>query len=392
MLNRDLTDKSLSCVGSENYLNMFYNPVRTYQGAGAIKLLPQLAKEAGEGKTTLILLWTKALENHSAVRELIDTCGGETMVFSASNPDINDLYDAYIKTKDMDIGLIIAIGGGSVLDVGKSLCCILKSGVSSVRELREYIAEKKYGKPCCPWIGVPTTAGTGSEVTCWATVWDREKGLKHSVDTSLNYAYGAVVDPELLYSMPLQLAVSSALDAAAHAAESYWAKATNAVSRAFALEAVRSIMENIEQLLNDPKSPAAHGSMSLGSMLAGLAFSGTRTTACHSISYPLTMSYDIPHGTAVAMLLAPVAELNRAYTQDFQKLIDAFGVDSTEELGVKITGIIRRSGCPFTLSQWGVKIEDIKTLAGQSITRGRADNNPAEITEEIVAEMLNKLL
>lgn len=161
---------------------------------------------------------------------------------------------------------------------------------------------------------------------------------KYSVDTQDNYAYAAVIDPVLASSMPVKLAVSSALDAVCHAAESYWAKASNTVSRAAALAAIKIIMENIDGLLCGKEE--AHDAMAQGSMLAGLAFSNTRTTACHSISYPLTMKYHIPHGVAVSMLLAPVMSLNQPYIKNRKELFGAFGVENVSELSEKVTAIL----------------------------------------------------
>lgn len=251
------------------------------------------------------------------------------------------------------------------------------------------IADKAYSKPQCKWIGIPTTAGTGSEVTCWATVWDSEHNKKYSVDTQDNYAYAAVIDPVLASSMPVKLAVSSALDAVCHAAESYWAKAGNTVSRAAALSAIKVIMDNIDGLLCGKEE--AHDAMAQGSMLAGLAFSNTRTTACHSISYPLTMKYHIPHGVAVSMLLAPVMRLNQPYIKNRKELFGAFGVENVSELSEKVTAILEKSGSPAKLSQWGANESDFEELVAHSMTKGRADNNPAELTAVNVEEILRSV-
>ena len=254
------------------------------------------------------------------------------------------------------------------------------------------IRTKTYGSPACPWIGIPTTAGTGSEVTCWATIWDSPNKAKYSVDTPQNYAYAAVVDPGLAASMPMKLAVSSALDAVAHAAESYWAKASNAVSKALALQAIRTVMENIDELLANSGSRAAHDAMAKGSMLAGLAFSNTRTTACHSISYPLTMQCHIPHGVAVSLLMGPVLELNQPAIEDLDQLLDAFGVNEPYQVGVRITAILEAAGHPVRLTRWGASEEMLPELVAHSMTKGRADNNPVELTETVVYNILKSIL
>lgn len=375
-------------------MNRYYNPVRTVQGPGALGQLPELVEELSPKGHILLLLYCRDLLEHPALQRLCSQWGSRAAVrcFGQSNPNVEQLYQMYQETRELEIGLVIAIGGGSTLDVGKSLCCLYASPVDSVEQLREKIATKDYNRPACPWIGVPTTAGTGSEVTSWATIWDPQLGRKYSIDTPANYAYAALADPLLLGSMPLALAVSSALDAAAHAAESYWAKASNMASKALALEAIRLVMGHMEELLADPRSPGACDAMSQGSLLAGLAFSNTRTTACHSISYPLTMDYGIPHGAAVSLLLAPVAALNCGAAADARPLFTAFGVSGARELGEKITGILSRAGYPVSLGQWGIERQALPQLAERGITKGRADNNPVELTPQIVLEILTGLL
>lgn len=277
------------------------------------------------------------------------------------------------------------------MDVGKSLCCIYGKELRSEEELRIMIAQKAYGTPEAKWIGMPTTAGTGSEVTCWATIWDPEKNAKRSVESKDNYAYAALVDPELLKGIPVKLAVSSALDAVAHAVESYWAKASNLVSREFALGAIRMIMRNIDQLMVCGKKEAAGAAMAKGSMMAGMAFSNTKTTACHSISYPLTMQYQIPHGTAVSMLLAPVLRINSQGDVPMEPLFEALGVKDAEELELRIHTIMKHAGIPSTLKEWKVPYEQLPNLAALGITKGRADNNPVELDTDRIVEILKTI-
>lgn len=375
-------------------MNRFYNPVRTVQGAGSLRQLPDFIQQIAPKGTILLLVWNEQAKQNETIQNLLAQWGDRVTVacFPHSNPNMEQLFHTYKTTKERDISLVIAIGGGSTLDVGKALCCLYGQNIGSEDALRLIIAGKKYNAPACPWIGVPTTAGTGSEVTCWATVWDPKNGVKYSIDTPENYAYAALDDPELLYTMPLQLAISSALDAAAHAAESYWAKASNTVTKALALQGIRLVMGQIDALLENPADKTAHDFMSQGSLLAGLAFSNTRTTACHSISYPLTMRYSLPHGVAVSLLFAPVMKLNWNVIPQLPALLEAFGVHSAQELWERISQILDRAGFATSLKDWGVCEADIPELAAHSITKGRADNNPADLNEEVVAGILKCLL
>ena len=376
-------------------MNYYYNPVRTCQGYGSLNQLSKLAQTCASPESTILLLvWNKSVLEIPEIAAFVAQEKYHLVVqpFTASNPELTQLYEMYRHTRMLNVGLVIAIGGGSVLDVGKSLCCLYGKEIASEEDLRKMIRNKTYGSPVCPWIGVPTTAGTGSEVTCWATIWDSPNNAKYSVDTPENYAYAALVDPTLAASMPLKLAVSSALDAVAHATESYWAKASNTVSKALALSAIRTIMGSIDTLLEDSGNEDAHNAMANGSMLAGLAFSNTRTTACHSISYPLTMQCHIPHGVAVSLLIGPVLDLNLPAIADVDALLDAFGVKEPYQAGERITAILEAAGHRVHLRQWGASEEMLPELVAHSITKGRADNNPVELTETVVYNILKSIL
>ena len=374
-------------------MNRYYNPVRTLEGPGSTNQLTGLLEEMGlEKRKVLLLVWSKNVLNNPGVSSLLKPEAGfeiQTVCFEASNPTVNQLFAVYEATRDFSPEAVVAVGGGSTMDVGKSLCCLYGHRIPDVDALREMIREKNYGTPQAQWIGVPTTAGTGSEVTCWATIWDPEQDAKRSVECRENYAWAALVDPHLTEGMPLKLAVSSGLDAAAHAVESYWARGTNCVSRALALEAVRLVMENMEGLLAGRQE--AKEAMSRGSMLAGLAFSNTKTTACHSISYPLTMHYGIPHGTAVALLLAPVLELNAPAVPGLDRLFHALGVEDAAGLHARVRDLLVRSGQPATLRGWGVKMEDLPRLAALGMTKGRADNNPVALQEDTIQALLRSM-
>lgn len=370
-------------------MSSYYNPVRTIQGPGSFGCLPRILTEMNlEKGRVLAIAWGETVFDHEVFSDL-EPFDVRTMVFTASNPTIEQLFEVYRSTDAFAPDAVVAIGGGSIMDVGKSLCCLYGSGIGDEEELRERIRNRDFGTPRTRWIGVPTTSGTGSEVTCWATIWDPARNAKQSVENHENYAYAALVDPRLTEGMPMKLAVSSALDAVAHAVEAYWARGTNEVSRALALRAIRTVMGSMEELLAG--NLRACDAMSRGSMLAGMAFSNTKTTACHSISYPLTMHCNIPHGAAVSMLLAPVLELNETGVEGMEELLAALGVKSGRELKERIGSFLERSGQPATLRGWGVPREKCAFLAELGMTRGRADNNPVEITVDLIREILESI-
>lgn len=376
-------------------MDTFFNPVKVQIGNGCISELgDMLARIHIESNNILVLVWNNFIKENTEIKciaEKNQEYNWKFLCFKKSNPDTADLFNLYNDTKDWNVGLIIAIGGGSVLDVGKSLCCLYGNNILNERELIEGIKAKKYNRPVCKWIGVPTTAGTGSEVTCWATIWNTSEGGKLSLESKDNYAYGAFVDPEFAKSMPMGLTISSALDAAAHATEAFWAKGTNIVSKSLALRAIKIIMEHIEDIFDKEKEEEAHNYLAQGSLLAGMAFSNTKTTACHSLSYPLTLRYNIPHGAAVSMLLASVMEINIGCIKEADELYDAYGVTNVCEVRNKINRIMERASIPYTLREWNVKEEDIPSIAIHGGTKGRIDNNPVELDTIAIEKILKSI-
>ena len=373
-------------------MDQFWNPVHTVVGDGAAAETADVLRQMGaQGKNVLLLVWNNALLEREGFAGLLANQDFKVTpyCFQASNPTVGQLFETYRQTRELRPAAVVAVGGGSILDVGKSLCCLYGADISSAEELRAAIREKTLPSPAARWIGIPTTAGTGSEVTCWATIWDPDKNAKLSVESKENYAYAALVDPSLAAGMPVSLAVSSGLDAAAHAVESYWAKASNTVSKGLALRAVDIIMKDMDRLIEG--CPDAHLSMAKGSMMAGMAFSNTKTTACHSISYPLTMRYHIPHGAAVSMLLAPVMRLNAPMIDDLPALLRALRLDSLDAVGPRIRELLQKAGIPSSLREWGAKEEDLPALAKLGMTKGRADNNPHELNEQIILEILRSI-
>lgn len=373
-------------------MNTYYNPVRVFWGEHCLVDMKNVCEELG--KKVFLIKWSdKALDCNAGkeLKEALQQCEVSEEVFTKSNPDISDLYELYEKKKNDRPDVIVAVGGGSVLDIAKSLAAILDKEYNSIEELRKAISEKSTGIPACPWIGIPTTAGTGSEVTCWATVWDGEKGSKLSLEEKRNYAYAAFVEPEFTMSMPMSLVVSSALDAVAHATESYWAKARNMVSGIYALKAISLIMDNLSPLIDEP-SKERYLAMAEASMLAGKAFSNTKTTACHSISYPLTLNYGIPHGVAVSMLLPALLKINEREIDGKEELLKAYGAVSVDEAGEKVKELLIKANISCKLSQWNVKQEDLAEIAEHCFTKGRMENNPVDLTVEDVQTVLENLL
>jgi alcohol dehydrogenase len=285
---------------------------------------------------------------------------------------------------------ILAVGGGSVLDTAKIVRLALACGRFDIRELlQSEPAEAGARLPLL--IAVPTTHGTGAELTMWTTVWDRESGRKLSLSHPRNYPDIAAYCPPLTYGLPLSVSIATTLDALAHALESLWNRNGNPVSDELALAAVSSIFTSLE-LLADPVPPAARKELLRASMFAGLAFANTRTAAAHSISYPLTLRLGIPHGIACAMTLPALWRINAprmpAKAERLRRLLG--GEDMSTALERKLHFVSTR--VPFTLSAYGAGPADLEALARESRTKGRMENNLVELDQADVLAILAAIL
>ena len=235
-------------------------------------------------------------------------------------------------------------------------------------------------------ISVPSAAGTGSEVTQFATIWDVNKTAKFSIDTPQNYPKMSLVIPELTLTLPQKLTFSTGVDALSHAVEAYWAKPTTFVVKDIALKAIDTIMTYLPKVLDDPQNLELRNYQSRGALLAGMAFARTRTTACHSISYAMTMQYGVPHGIACCMTLDPVSKINRDVIVCADDLFNTF--EKHGGLQKWLDENAAKAGVSLKLKDWGVDEAGIDHLVTQTFTKGRMDNNPVDISPEKVKEIL----
>jgi alcohol dehydrogenase len=199
--------------------------------------------------------------------------------------------------------VLVALGGGSVIDATK----FLAAGHGHWEPVRDYLDRGvSNGQRATPFIAIPTTAGTGSEVTRWATIWDPDRQRKLSLARDDLYAETALIDPGLTASLAWPLSLASGLDALSHALESLWNRNANPITRGFAVLAARDIMTGLEQLARDIDDPDARNRLAFGSLRAGLAFSNTQTALAHNISYPITLLKGVAHGIACSFCLPEV--------------------------------------------------------------------------------------
>ena len=311
-----------------------------------------------------------------------------------ANPSVDDVRGVLNMLRNEEpYGTILAIGGGSSIDLAKAISALqgLADRDPDYGEIVTAIAQKSFfeGAPPADIIAVPTTAGTGSEVTRWATIWDFRNGRKLSVEHPGCFPKAAVMIPELTRSMPPRLTLATGLDALSHAMEAFWAKARNPLSQALALDSIARIKRALPIALEDGDDVRARQEMSLGSLLAGLAFSTTKTTACHSMSYPLTLHHNVEHGFAAALTLSALMEINAEAVPEMAEVVEVFG--SAEGFNAWLCEVTQGIQ-ELRLSAFGVRGDTIDAIAEGAFTLGRMDNNPVALTQDSVEAILKCII
>jgi phosphonate metabolism-associated iron-containing alcohol dehydrogenase len=285
------------------YTWQFHNPVRITFGPGALAQLKALLAGRSYALVTYaeppFPAFTARLGQLAGPPAL--TVGGVT-----PNPSFDDLnvYCERFAAFDPAPEVIVALGGGSVIDTAK----VLAASGGDFAQVQHFLETGKGGEVLggIPIIAIPTTAGTGSEVTCWATVWDMKAGKKYSLSRPNLYPEHALVDPELMLGLPRALTISTGLDALSHALESLWNVNANPISTDFAVGAAREMLATLPALIGDRSNLELRSRAARAALSAGLAFSNTKSALAHSLSYPITLHRGVPHGIACSFSLPMV--------------------------------------------------------------------------------------
>ncbi|MBN8956980.1 MAG: phosphonoacetaldehyde reductase [Rhizobiales bacterium] len=268
--------------------------------------------------------------------------------------------------------VIVALGGGSVIDSAK----VFAAAGGDFTWVRRFL-ETKDGADALtatPIIAVPTTAGTGSEVTCWATVWDEANEKKYSLARPSLYPEAALIDPLLMCGKPRALTISTGLDALSHALESLWNVNANPVSANHAVAAARRIIDTMPKLAGDLDNVALRSDMAIASLSAGLAFSNTKTAIAHSLSYPLTLRHNLPHGIACSFSLPMILRSMRgADGLCGEALARIFGGD-IDRGAAELGNLLHTLGVSTDPKCYGVGVDEWHVLIAEALMGERGQN------------------
>jgi alcohol dehydrogenase class IV len=319
----------------------------------------------------------------------LDTKFDPDAIFSNvdSNPTFDNCKDALKFCQENRFDGVVALGGGSAMDLAKVVMAYLVLEKTDIHELIKY--KESYPQDI-PSIFLPTTHGTGSEATMWGTIWNMEEEKKYSISHPSLYPTIAILDGNLTLTLPLDISITTVMDALSHSFESIWNKKANPTSTNFAISAICSILENASSLKKNSKDLNIRKKLLKASAVAGLAFSNTTTAAAHSMSYPLTIHYGIPHGVASSISLIPLLDINGKLIKEPLERICNNNELTLDELKETIR-LIPQNVIPYTLDEWGIPEDQLPKLAEESFTKGRMDNNIVDLTTYDVLSIFNKI-
>jgi alcohol dehydrogenase len=360
---------------------------RVVFGEGVVGRLGDLARELGFRRTLLVADAGLVASGHvgEAARSL-EGAGVSFVPFHdfGENPDTEMIGRGRDFAAAAGVDSLVGLGGGSSLDCAKGVNFLLTNG----GRVQDYQGYGKARRPLLPMIGVPTTAGTGSEAQSYALISDAETHAKMACgDPSAAFRL-ALLDPALTVSQPPRVTASAGFDALAHAVETYVTTRANPLSDLYAREAWRLLEANYERVLAAPADTGARASMQLGSHFAGAAIENSMLGAAHACANPLTQRYGTSHGEAVALLLPHVVRWNAAAVGErYRELLrlsgrDARGGDSGELLAARLEELARAGGLGLTLRAAGVAAGEIEMLAAEASRQWTGTFNPRAFDAE----------
>lgn len=364
----------------------FHIPTKILFGNAKRKELSSFTK----GKRVYIVTDAYQAE-HGCAKEIMNLTESIQMgIFSQvePNPSCDTVDKAVAAAREFGAEVVIGLGGGSCIDVAKIVAAL----VTNEGKIRDYIKGKVFSNPRVGLIAIPTTAGTGSEVTNVGVFTDNETHIKQPMVHSILWCDVALVDPQLTVSLPGAATASTGLDALCHAIEAYWAISCNPLSDALGMQAVKLVLEYLKGAYDHPSDEKAREGMALASLLAGVAFSQTRTTALHAISFPLTSLFGLPHGFACAITLVPfIRHCNKAVKEKLTRLAIFCGFRSTEDLAKVVSELMSSVKAPVRLSEIGITASDLPRIAEISMSAKIMQNTPGGVEKEELDQILKEL-
>lgn len=374
--------------------NFDYDPhTRVVYGPGRLDWLGSLAKQL-DGRRVLLCTDRGIRDAGHAERGLhsLNEAGLSVTVFDDihPNPTTADVDRGLVIAREARVDLLVGLGGGSSMDCAKGINFLLTNG----GQLRDYQGFGKAHRPMLPMIGVPTTAGTGSEAQSYAVIGDGDSHVKMACGDRKAAFRVALLDPELTVSMPRPVTVATGIDALSHAVEAYVTRPRNDMAQLFARRAWSLLAENLPIVLDDPKDIESRGAMLLGAHFAGAAIENSMLGATHALANPLTARFDTTHGVAIGVLLPHVVRFNAHVVGDlYADLADDMDLCDREDpecafvLADFIRSLVSTAGNPTSLSECGIDSEALPELAAIAAEQWTGKFNPRPVDAESLEEL-----
>lgn len=376
-------------------------PKQVFSGADSVKELAGLA--ASRKAKNVCLVTDRGIYECGIAKkpiEVLEKAGANVLVKNEvpTEPSVYELTDFYNELKDKNIDMMVAIGGGSVIDITKMTAALL-TNPEFAKDIRK--SENLVNDPI-PMVAIPTTSGTGAETTANAIFLFPEEDLKVGiVDERLLPSY-VILDVTLTTGLPSRLTASTGVDALCHAMEAYISILSNPFVEMLATKAISLICRSIEKAFKDGNDLKAREDMQLGAFYAGLCLTTSSTVAVHALSYPLGGKYHIPHGVSNAILLPHVMDLNLPCCREQYTALAPFMVPEVGKLPKEewpeavvsyLYGLMKRLEIPDSLLGFGVKPEDLDYLTDNAVKVERLLlKNPKKLTKDEIKSVYEKLL
>jgi len=365
-------------------VKQFFLPIRIVTGLGCFSDLPEVVRSYGH-KSLLVC-------GHSALRRSgildralhdLQAAGLQVALYDQvrAEPTVDMTQEALDLARREQVDVVIGIGGGSALDVGKAVAALYKQPGT----VREYHGGRTVDERGLPFVSVPTTAGTGTEVTNNAVLTDTENGIKQSIRGAYLTAAAAVVDPELTLTLPPEITAGSGADALCQAIESFVSVVAQPITDALTSQAIQWIGRSLVRAYELGSDIQARSDMLYGSLLTGMAMSHTRLGGAHALAHPLGYHYHIPHGVLCGLLLPYVMEYSLEYVPDrYAQVAQLLGLDTqgatpheaARQAAQTAREITRKVGIPDRLRTFDVKPEDFGQIIHESLPSANLKSNP----------------
>lgn len=383
-------------------VNRFILNEVSYFGPGARKELPGIVARLGYNKALVVT--DKGLMKFGVAKMVLDVLDEAAIPYEIydevkPNPTVTNVKMGVEACKKAEADFIIAIGGGSSMDTAKGIGIICNNPEFSDVISLEGVADTK--KKTVPIIALPTTAGTAAETTINYVIIDEEKQKKMVCVDPNDIPAVAIIDAELMYSLPKSLTAATGMDAMTHAIEGLITKGAWELSDMFEIKAIEMIHKYLPIAVNEPTNPVGRDGMAVAQYVAGMAFSNVGLGVDHGMAHPLSALHDIPHGVACAMLLPTVMKFNApAALPKYVDIAKALGVykdgmtqqEAADAACAEIDNLSRLVGIPTHLSELGITEKDIDALADQAIVDVCTPGNPREVTRDDIVALYKQIL